>query len=239
MKRLRMWWTTHTDRYRLRVVAIIALTLGSVLPPLVAVVRGTSLEDFALIFGIEMLGTLITFLILDHLLVPGEETAPFSPLTGPKADLIAQLGSPIHAVAKSAAETLLHRDWIVDGSLEGVYLNHANLREVYLGSANLGRASIAFANLQEAHLGNINLQDANLTGSNLQGAVLRGANLRGTQLQRANLQDAVLTNAIFDEGTVLPDGSYWTPGTDMARFADPHHKAFWHAEQHAYPAREK
>jgi hypothetical protein len=59
-------------------------------------------------------------------------------------------------------------------------------------------------------------------------------------LLEANLLNANLTDAKFDETTVLPDAvweyvtqtdinitGYWTPDTDMSRFTDPEHPDFW------------
>jgi uncharacterized protein YjbI with pentapeptide repeats len=73
--------------------------------------------------------------------------------------------------------------------------------------------------------------------TNLQGATLQRARLLRTNLQQANLFDANLQRAILiavnlqeaymDEDTTLPDGTKWTPDTDMARFTDPGHPDFW------------
>ena len=34
-------------------------------------------------------------------------------------------------------------------------------------------------------------------------------------------------NQPFDEESFMPDGELWTPYTDMSRFTNPDHKAFW------------
>jgi len=77
-------------------------------------------------------------------------------------------------------------------------------------------------NLGYSPLVGANLQGAMLLSANLQGANLAGANLQRTMLASANLQGARLS-----ERTRLPDGTNWTPGTDMARFTDPDHPDFW------------
>jgi uncharacterized protein YjbI with pentapeptide repeats len=76
-----------------------------------------------------------------------------------------------------------------------------------------------------------NLGEVNLGGANLQGASLFGAFLGGANLRRADLRGAVLKRANLDEFTILPDGTKWTPDTDMARFTDPDHPDFWRPEE--------
>jgi hypothetical protein len=73
-------------------------------------------------------------------------------------------------------------------------------------------------------------------GANLHGAALKGVRLQGADLRGANLEKALLDGAEFDENSVLPDGSNWTPEADLKRFIDPKHPAFWRSENHASPA---
>jgi hypothetical protein len=124
-------------------------------------------------------------------------------------------------------EAFLHR-----ANLQGAFLYGANLQGTDLASANLKEVDLEDANLQGANLLGANLQGAFLRGGNLQGAHLGGANLQGVKLFNANLQGADLFNANlqgadFDENTTLPDGTNWTPNTDIARFTDPKHPDFW------------
>lgn len=144
-------------------------------------------------------------------------------------------------------------DWISQGCLEvavlldvdlqGTQLNDLNLHRVDLSGANLQDAvfcgaylrgtDLGFANLQNANISShpqlcyASLEEANLSNANLQGALLRNANLRGAHLSGANLLNATLTYVQFDEDTSLPDGTDWTPDTDMTRFTDPEHPDFW------------
>ena len=62
----------------------------------------------------------------------------------------------------------------------------------------------------------------------LQQANLWQARLQGATLALADLQVANLYGAEFDMETVLPDGTGWTPQTDMQRFTDPTHPGFWY-----------
>jgi hypothetical protein len=141
---------------------------------------------------------------------------------------------------------------LYNAKLEGVRLTWANLQEAYLGLANLRRADLGGANLQGAILTGANLQKANLFEANLQGvnlwvtnlqeanldtadlqgaslqkANLQGANLAGANLQGARLWQAELHATGFSRDTTLPDGTKWTPDTDMACFTDPDRPDFW------------
>ena len=113
------------------------------------------------------------------------------------------------------------RRWIVVNLQEAILVD-ANLQEALLEGANLQGAGLQGANLQEADLHGADLQGAYLWRSNLQGANLVRSNLQGANLIGANLQGANLS-----EDTKLPDGTSWTPDTDMTRFTDPKHPDFW------------
>jgi hypothetical protein len=52
-------------------------------------------------------------------------------------------------------------------------------------------------------------------------------NFCGALLLNANFRNAILERPAFDEHTTLPDGSNWSPETDMYRFTDPNHPFFW------------
>jgi hypothetical protein len=62
---------------------------------------------------------------------------------------------------------------------------------------------------------------------NLESAMLMDANLCGADLRNTNLKWADLTRTRLDETTILPDGTTWTPQTDMGRFTDPDHSEFF------------
>ena len=135
----------------------------------------------------------------------------------PKADLI----------AANLQEADVH-----GADLQGTLLFAANLQGADLIAANLQEADLVRANLQGAHLFMANLQRANLSDADLRETLLgradlQGAGLDGTDLQRATLIRANLQGATLNENTILPDGTKWTPDTDMARFTDPDHPDFW------------
>lgn len=99
------------------------------------------------------------------------------------------------------------------------------MRSIDLVGADLQRALLVFTNLQHATLIGTKLQNAALVGANLQGANLQRAMLQGTNLEGANLENSCFGEAYdaaeFDETTILPDGTFWTPETDMTRFTNP------------------
>ena len=135
-----------------------------------------------------------------------------------------------------------------DANLAEANLWGANLENANLDKANLSRAVIVKANLENARLRRATLTTANLWDSHLRGAILRHANLveanltstdlSGADLGGANLEGATLRNASLNdvkwvleydggESAILPDGTSWTPDTDLSRFTDPDHPNFW------------
>jgi uncharacterized protein YjbI with pentapeptide repeats len=118
-----------------------------------------------------------------------------------------------------------------EAHLEGADLCEAHLREAHLEEADLSGANLYKANLHRSALyrsalSGANLYRANLYKADLSGADLSEANLEGVRLRGANLSGARLPGANL-EYTALPDGTSWTPDTDMARFTDPEHPDFW------------
>jgi hypothetical protein len=129
-----------------------------------------------------------------------------------------------------------------DAELTGISLQRA-----HMAGANLQGVDLARASLQEANLTHANLQGVGLVGTSLQGAYLEGTNLQGAHLHVANLEKAFLVDANlqgitgletaqFDEATILPNSSKWTPGTDLSRFTDSNHPNFWRSDNPKSPA---
>lgn len=224
-------------RYRVGILLVlIALALVS---SLWAVWRTGDLEGLALNFGTEMAGAALTYYLLELLIRRREEEE------ARKAALIAQLGSQVPGVALEAAKELRQRGWHCDGSLRGAKLEKAhlqgvnldgadlqgaNLMDAYVPMAGLRRANLQGANMFDVKLGMTYLPEANLQSANLMRARLLEADLRGANLQGVCLAYANLEKAKLDEDTILPDGTKWTPDTDMDRFTDPGHSDFWHPD---------
>lgn len=174
-----------------------------------------------------------------------------------KTELIQQLGSESNDFALEAVRLLQQMDILTDGSLKDAELGHANLSGAHLVKANLSGANLRLANLSGAYLEFADLSGADLYAANLSGADLKiadlsGADLRqanlsgatlfstnlsgadltmtklsGANLYNANLSGAILEHTTFDENTILPRWSKWTPDTDMDRFTNPKHPNFW------------
>lgn len=128
-------------------------------------------------------------------------------------------------------------EWV---NLQGAFLGYTNLEnanmvrttiyDTRLSNVNLQNANLEYANLYEAQLADTNLSGANLTNVNLGLADLSSANLSNANLTNANLSGAILIfkrdednikRTIFDENTILPDGTNYDPekGLDqLARF---------------------
>jgi uncharacterized protein YjbI with pentapeptide repeats len=125
---------------------------------------------------------------------------------------------------------------LVKANLQGASLLGTKLEGVTLWEANLQGASLWGANMRLASLWHANLQETRLWQTNLQGASLEWANLRGANLREANLIEASFSEAIFDETTVLPDRTAWTPNVNLARFTNPEHPKFWRSDNPESPA---
>lgn len=144
-----------------------------------------------------------------------------------------------------------------DADMVGADLRDANLQRARLLGAKLRDADLSWVNLENGWLVRSDLRRANLTGTSLEKTLLEDANLEEAKLVGANLNNASLvgTNlksvrlwfdgsekasaAKFNEYTRLPDGTSWTPDTDMTRFTNPDHPDFWRPEPGSvwwYPA---
>ena len=129
---------------------------------------------------------------------------------------------------------------LTEANLTGAYLTGAklilsHLTRAFLLSANLTEANLSGADLTGAYLMGAKLIDANLIQADLGEAKLIRANLIRADLSGANLSGANLTGAKLRRAT-LPDGTKWTPDTDMARFTDPKHPDYWRSVDPASPA---
>ena len=122
--------------------------------------------------------------------------------------------------------------FLYGANLTGSNLAFANMKGANLGVANMKGASLSHAHLERSFLTGTHLEGANLnwtylegadlTEAHLEGADLMGAHLEGANLFGAYLQGAKIkrnhTKAHMDEATILPDGSHWTPATDLTKF---------------------
>lgn len=193
-----------------KVVVLAALVGIGFWMALVSACLAADWTGLVLNLGTEIMGAGLIYLVFDWF-IGGRERREAK-----KRQLIDELSSFVQNVAVAAAGVLQRRGWLADGSLQ----------EVYLEGAALQGANLWHADLQRAYLGHADLQGANLGYADLRGAIL----------ERAKLQGAYLGRAHFDEDTILPDGTRWTPDTDMARFTDPEHPNFWRSSSRRSPA---
>ena len=188
-------------------------------------------------FSTEMFGAFLTFILLELIVGTRQE----------RQRLIAELRSDDEATVKDALRQIEENGWLYDGSLQGAKLHGANLTGTYLVGADLAGARLRYTNLQGAMLDGARMNRAKLKGANLSdadsqhaklqradsryanlsGANLQSANLCGANLYNSTLTSANLEQAVFNEFSTLPNGSKWTPDTDMARFTDVEHPDFW------------
>jgi hypothetical protein len=196
--------------------------------------------------GPELAGAAVTYGLFDWFIerprrLEAEREAERQRIEDEKSELILEMVTGGKDRAIAALNKLRRRHWLYDGSLrgrdlggvqlQGADLADANLQKAQLWKANLQGANLALANLQEARLHRANLQEARLADANLQEAALWSAKLQGANLAGASLREAQLWGAELDENATLPDGTKWTPDTDvvesMARFTDPDRPDFW------------
>ncbi len=97
--------------------------------------------------------------------------------------------------------------------LSGARIEHAMLKNVHLQGADLSGANLTNTFLREANLEGVDFSHANLTEANL-----RNTNLKRADLSGANMQGAKLIGTMLNETTILPNGSHWTPDTDLTKF---------------------
>jgi hypothetical protein len=108
-----------------------------------------------------------------------------------------------------------------------------SLQNVY---AVLKMAQFRGASLKGAQFRGADLQGADFTKADLQGANFTEANLQEANFIDANLQEADFRLAAHNGLSLLPDGSSWTPDTDITRFTDPNHPNFWRSADPESPA---
>jgi hypothetical protein len=192
----------------------------------------------------EAAGIFVTITIIDQLNRRRDSRNAIKQL---QEQLVRDASSTINDVAKNAVHQLRKRGWLLGDNglligadlrwakLQGANLRWAKLQGANLWGAKLQAADLSNANLQGAELGEANLQGAKFIRANLQRANLSEANLQGidltvaklqeVNLSQANLQGAALQFTRFDENTLLPDISHWTPETDMTQFTQPDNEA--------------
>lgn len=194
-------------------------------------------NDFWQGISTELIGAVISAVVLGMIVLIFQQ---YSAIQNRKADLHIQLGSPDNTVATEAIRVYGAEEWLYDGTLENTQLWDADwtngqlpcaeLSGVEFWGTNLMGANMREVNLSHAELKNVDLSHSILWYAILADAVLiESSNLGNADLRNSDLSNANLTDTLFTEDTILPDGTNWTPETDMARFTNPEHSEFWNS----------
>jgi uncharacterized protein YjbI with pentapeptide repeats len=99
-------------------------------------------------------------------------------------------------------------------------LSHTNLKKT-----NFHRCTFQSAIIMGCFFNNADCSEAQFTA----------VHFRGVDLIGVNFANAILEGS-FDYNTTLPDGTRWTPDTDLSRFTNPQHPQFWRSTDPESPA---
>lgn len=215
----------HTNRVlKARMIVIPVLLIGGIVASLAGLAHSGDWDSFALNLGTELLGAVLTFVLLELILGQQErqEERTKEELEN-QAHLIRQMRSKNNGMALQAVEELRAKGWLMGDTLQGADLYRANLEGTNLAAVNLEDATLREAILQGGYMRGINLEDANLCDANCLASVMRDARMRGADLRRANLERADLRDAQLEE-VLLTDANL--QGSDLRganmRHADLH-----------------
>ncbi len=121
-----------------------------------------------------------------------------------------------------------------NASLKKASLVGADMSQVKAWGAKCYKADMRNVDFTNASMYRIDFSNADLRQSDFTGAILIGASfieadLRGARFDGAQFasQNSNGNPEKADKPVILPDGSEWTPGCDLARFTDPTHEAHW------------
>lgn len=139
------------------------------------------------------------------------------------------------------AEACLYKTDISYADLTEANLYMCDMRLANLWRANLRNAILKWADLSHATLVGADLRGANLAWCNLEGATLWGYSVNNQKLVKFDSEwdgdwerfipdGAKSFPALFDNKTILPDGTPWTEQTDMRRFTFSEHPEFWNPQ---------
>jgi hypothetical protein len=176
--------------------------------------------------GTEMLGAAVTILLVELVIYQKrDEASRLDQARSRRREHLTQQLKRVLTQSKRqkilermAQQDLLAESWLYGLDLHQVCLDEYDLTDADLYEADLNHASLRKTNLTNGTLRRANLSHANASAADLSGVDFVEANLDGTDLLEANLKGADLSQARFSRDTRLPDGSYWSPKTDMDIF---------------------
>lgn len=218
---------------------LIGFGLGMLATPALQLINSNTAE---LLRGLvpEAVGIVFTVLILDQLAANRSREAL-------KTRLFNELRSAAVGQGTAALAWLKRANWIQATTLVQADLHRANWENAYVGELHLRGANLNGANLRNAsnqrtlHDGTrvnrpVDFQGASLRYARLENAVLINADFTNAKLNNAHLENAVLVGATLTHAEVtgaswhnaiLPDGTRWTPDTDISRYTHPDHPDYW------------
>ena len=163
---------------------------------LFAVALGATNSDLLLNVGTEIMGIVITVLVINE----------YYDLRGRselKMKLIREMGSRDNSDALKAVRELSAHEWLSDGSLIGKDFSHADLSDVDLKDSDLRESSLVCTSFRNAWLSRAQLCNAVLYHAMFEDAILNAANFIGAKFSNIDEQ---LKEARFMVGAVMPDG---------------------------------
>jgi hypothetical protein len=192
-------------------------------------------------FGIGLIDTAITILIIDNVYQFRERRALFM-------QLLRQVRSKDNTTALQALDDLqangfLNKKVFYKSNLSGANLenaqlfaglnmsgtkfSHAILKNVNFHNTELNSAVLSDTDLRDADFISTSLIGASLIKANLQNAILQGVKMQRAVLNGADLTNATIQGETFDDETILPDGTNWNPDIQISRFTNPADPNYW------------
>ncbi len=189
--------------------ALITLGIICVVFTVVGLIINRDFASFLINVSTEIIGIIITVLIIDRIVQNHEVKAK-------KDLLLLRMGSHNNETAKEAINELRLNGWLKDGSLNGVQLTNANLSDANLDNAVMIGSVLSFAVFERAHLYNATLTNAITYFTSFRNAELRGANLTGMKdLFVSNypgipiVDHRVFANVFSLRKAIMPDGTIY------------------------------
>lgn len=172
--------------------------------------------------GAELLSIAITVLIIDTLNKKRSEDER-------KRELILQMGSPSNDFAIEAVRLLDHHNWVKDGSLRKQFFTYANLENVILLAADFSHSTIIESTFKNAELEDTTFHGCRFEYCNFENIEFAHINMSDSELIGCFFRNANMSNIhpLNWKNTILPDGTIWTPDTDMEKFTNPEHPNFY------------
>jgi hypothetical protein len=132
---------------------------------------------------------------------------------------------------------VLNRTSFVGANLRDTKTYHVQMKNVQMCDSDLRFGRFNVSDFSSSTMCSMDARGARFRACNFESAYLHesdfescdfdGSNMKGTNLSNTNLEGAIFENVTFDEKTLMPDGRWWTPETDISRFTDPYHPDFW------------